>query len=140
MNIPKLNLTPQKKMMVILAAVALMVCIGIVAAVSYTYTLDNSNTVTYTSNPTPSPTPVEVHVSIALTESSSSGYYNQPVTFTATVTNVGVVGRTLHFYEGAKDWGQATIQNVGGVYKATLTLSGGMPIGVHNIVAADPDQ
>jgi hypothetical protein len=123
---------------IILVGLIVLAGVGIAVAVNYFYTIDESNTVPITVNPSPTPPPTEVHVSVTLTASATTITYGTPITLTATVTDANVVGRTLHFY-GPLDLGSAQIMNVGGVYKATLTLSN-LSVGVHSITAADPNQ
>lgn len=107
MNVPKpklnLALTPQKKMMLILASVALVACIGIAAAISYTYQPSNDLPITQTV-PTPTPTaaptatPAPTVVTTTLTADKSTFETGQQLTLIATLS-IPQEGIQIAFHE-----------------------------------------
>jgi hypothetical protein len=70
----------------------------------------------------------------ALTLSPDPAIVDQPMTFTATVTGGATTGNVVFFVDGFAI-GSAPIADVGGSFKATLTLNNLLSTGVHLISA-----
>jgi hypothetical protein len=135
MNLPKLNLTPQKKMLIILLAITLAVTIG--GALAVNYILTASTPQTYTADPTPTPAPsptpppeTDVNIQVYLSLSKQHGYYNEPLLLTASITDLRGDGKTVNFYDGATKIGTETLSNG----YASITISS-MTVGSHTFTA-----
>ena len=101
---------------------------GIVYAVDYVLQTSTPVDVVVTSG--------TVYIPVVLTTSSTNMPDTDALTLTATVTDANGLGKTVNFYDGAAIVGTAAIANVGGVYKATVTLPAlFLTAGIHTFTA-----
>lgn len=113
-----------------LAIVVLALIVAAVTVYAVNYVLQTSTPVDVTV------TSGTVYIPVDLSASATTMPDTDPLTLTATVTDAYGIGKTVNFYDGTTIVGTATIANVGGVYKATVTLPAlSLTEGVHTFTA-----
>ena len=112
----------------VVIGIALLCIAGVTLAVTYVLQTSTPVDVTVTGG--------TVQIPVTLSASATNMPDTDPLTLTATVTDAHGIGFVVNFYDGTTVVGTATIANVGGIYKASVTLPAlSLTEGVHHFTA-----